>query len=131
MKEYERKAIQEIMRELRLKGHEGGFRYFDSNSGYEIVFEWDSAGISNAGGIVLIELELGGISDWHIQTHLCRLAVMIAQGTSVEKLVWVIDQGAFQSIKNQVNSWLAFFRPVCKVSLPNMEYRTPSGELLK
>ena len=131
MKEYERKAIQEIMRKLLLKGSERSFRYFDSDSGYEIVFEWDGAGISNAGGIVLIELELGGISVWHIQTHLCRLAVMIAQGTPVERLVWVIDQGVFQSIKNQVDLWLAFFRPVCKVSLPNMEYITPSGELLR
>ncbi len=93
------------------------------------MFEWDAAGIANTGSIALIELELGGISDWHIQTHLCRLAVMIAQGTPVERLVWVIDRGVFQSMKNQVNSWLAFLRPVCKVSLPDMEYRTPSGEL--
>jgi len=56
---------------------------------------------------------------------------MIAQGTPVERLVWVIDRGVFQSMKNQVNSWLAFLRPVCKVSLPDMEYRTPSGELLE
>jgi len=95
------------------------------------VFERDAAGIANTGSIALIELELGGISDWHIQTHLCRLAVMIAQGTPVERLVWVIDRGVFQSMKNQVNSWLAFLRPVCKVSLPDMEYRTPSGELLE
>ena len=93
------------------------------------MFGWDAAGIANTGSIALIEL--GGISDWHIQTPLCRLAVMIAQGTPVERLVWVIDRGVFQSMKNQVNSWLAFLRPVCKVSLPDMEYRTPSGELLE
>lgn len=55
------------------------------------MFEGDAAGIANTGSIALIELELGGISDWDIQTHLCRLAVMIAQGTPVERLVWVID----------------------------------------
>lgn len=131
MKDYEERVVQEIIRRLRLRRHEASFRYFDSASGYEIVFEWDGAGISNVGSIVLIELELGGILDWHIQTHLCRLAVMINQGTPVDKFVWIIDQGAFQSIKNQVDSWLAFLKPVCNISIPNMEYRTPSGELLK
>jgi len=52
-----------------------------------MVFEWDAAGTANTGSMALIEL--GGISDWDIQTHLCRLAVIIAQGTPVERLVWV------------------------------------------
>jgi len=39
------------------------------------VFGWDAAGIANTGSIALIDLELGRISDWHIQTHLKHWAV--------------------------------------------------------
>lgn len=131
MQEYEQRAIREIIRKLYLKPIERSFRYFDSNSGYEIVFEWDGAGVSNNESIILIEIESGGISDWHIQTHICRLAVMIKRGTKVKKLVWIIDRGVFQSLKNKVDLWLAFFRQVCNVSLPDMEYRNLRGELLK
>lgn len=119
------------MRRLRLKSTERTFRYFDTKSRYEISFEWDAAGVSNNNSIILIEIESGGVSDWHIQTHLCRLAIMVDQGTIVEKLVWVIDQGFFRSLKNQVDLWLAFFRQVCKVPLPDMEYRSLRGELLR
>jgi len=44
------------------------------------VFERDAAGIANTGLIVLIDLELGRISDWHIQTHLKHWAVGIELG---------------------------------------------------
>lgn len=128
MREYEKKAIREVMRKLRLKRVDNVYRYF--KSGHNLSFEWDAAGISTTGSIVLIELELGEISEWHIQTHLCRIPIMIEQGTPVEKLVWVVDQSSFQSIKKQVNSWLTFFRSVSRLPLPNMEYRAPNGELL-
>jgi len=123
------KCVSRIRRELHLAYHGKKFEYFDSVSGQEIKFDWDGAGIANK-SIVLIELELGGISEWHIQTHLSRLAIMIDQGTSIEKLVWIVDRGAFLTLKNAVDAWLTFFVPICKVKLPNMEYRTPNGELL-
>jgi hypothetical protein len=126
----EERCVRETLRKLRLKSTRKDFEYFDQGSGQKIKFDWDGAGVSTDGAVILIEVELGGISDWHIQCHLCRLAVMVHKGTPISKLVWVVDQGAFQAFENCVNTWLTFFKPLCNVVFPPMEYRNSKGELL-
>ena len=130
MGQTEEKYVRETIRKLRLKPRKGRFMYFDRPSGKQLTFDWDGAGVDANHLIVLIEAEIGEISDWHIQTHISRLAVMINQGTPIKKIVWITNQGTFQVLKNIIDSWLAFFNPVCRIALPFMEYRTPNGELL-
>ena len=125
----EEKCSRETLRKLRLKPRRKVFEYIDRGSGRKIKFDWDGAGVSADGSITLMEVELE-VSDWHIQCHLCRLAVMIRRGTTVNKLVWIVDSGVFPMLKNCVNTWLTFFSPVCKVAVPPMEYRTTKGDLL-
>jgi hypothetical protein len=127
---FEEKYVTETLRKLRLKVRRKIFEYIDHSSGRKLSFDWDGAGVSNDGSITLIEVELGGVSDWHIQCHLCRLAVMIHKGSPVNKLVWIADRGSFPTLENCVNTWLTFFWPICNLTLPIMEYRTPTGELL-
>jgi len=130
MTQLEEKYVRKVLRKLRLKFSQKEFEYFDPTSGRALKFDWDGAGTFADGSIALIEVELGEILDWHIQTHLSRLAVMVANDTLVKKLVWVINRGTLQTLKNIVDVWLTFFSPICKVKLPNIEYRATSGELL-
>ena len=124
------KVIRRILRILRLRSTKKSWEYFDRLSKRRLRFDWDGAGISKDRSIALIEMELEEISDWHIQNHISRLAIMIGQGTPIKKLVWVVRSEMFRTLKNCVDSWLTFFKPTCKVDLPIMEYRTLNGELL-
>lgn len=127
----EKVIVRRILRILRLRSTKKSWEYFDRLSRHRLKFDWDGAGISKDQSIVLVEIELEEISDWHIQNHISRLAIMIGQGTPIKKLVWVVRSEMFRTLKNCVDSWLTFFKPTCKVDLPIMEYRTPNGELLE
>jgi len=126
----ENKVISEVLRKFKLKKTNKKFEYFDSSSGYKITFDWDGAGEYKDGSLALIELELGGISSWHIQTHISRLAIMINKGTPLTEIIWVVDKGELLTLKNEVNTWVAFFKTIRGVKLPNMKYITPKGIML-
>jgi hypothetical protein len=129
-KKKEQKSMMEIIRRLRIRTFKKRFIYSKRNPYRKLVFEWDGAGISKEGKIVLIEAELKNIDEWHIQNHLAKVAVMVGRGTPIVKLVWIVYREHFRLLRHYVDSWLTFFLPVIKVQFPDIEYRTPKGDLI-
>ena len=80
----EKLAVYAVQKALGIKKRDGKFKYV--REGKEINFEWDGAGIDKNGSIVLVEVELQDPMDWHIQCHLCRIAIMIRCGGTCRKI---------------------------------------------
>ena len=96
----------------------------------DMVFIWDGAAISSDGKLILIEEELCTPVDLHIQGHVSRVAVMLAHGVNVTKVVWVTRPKDFDSLFRIVESWRNALFGSLRVSTPPCEYLDPSGAIL-
>jgi hypothetical protein len=125
----EKLAVYAVQKALGIKKYDGKFKYVKKGS-REISFEWDGAGVDKNGSIVLVEVELQNPTDWHIQCHLSRIAIMISCGEKVKKLVWVTYPSKYQKLRSIVDTWMNYFSHVCNVEFPQIEYRTTDGKAL-
>ena len=122
--------IEQMGLQVRSDQTVGGlFRYSSPWEDSMLEFQWDGAGIDASGDIVLFEHE-GSIVNMHIQGHLSRLAIMLAKGERVRKLVWITDEDEFSQLRQIVQSWNHCFFPLVGFESPVMEYRSLEGNLL-
>ena len=123
----ESKLAQIVLRNLGLRAVDPEFKFFDTESHWTLTFEWDGAGVDSNENLSLVEVEDGPINDWHIQTHLSRLAIMQGRGEHIARLVWVVPNHSLSTLRDTVDSWIAFFSPILKIAFPKMQYYSPDG----
>lgn len=116
----------------RTAGGEGGglFKYSGVRTGMSVRFQWDLAGITRSGNIVIIEEEKPPFSPLHIQAHLSRVRLMIALGERVERLVWIIPSSSYMKLDRVVAPWVSLEEKFYNFSYPKIEYRDSDGRYL-
>ena len=100
----------------------GAFTYINPDSASLRTFVWDDAGVDENGALVLIEEETGGLVPLHIEGHIARVKVMMAKGDKVSKVVWIIREKDFQSMRELLRFYAVNLGP-----LPPMEIWSDSG----
>ena len=121
--------IETLRRDADCHHMSGRFR-FKTKKGQQMTFIWDGAAISKTGDVVLIEEELCSPVDIHIQGHLSRVAVMIAKGHRVRKLIWVTFPNQFRRLYNIVESWRQMLFECHQAITPPCDYLDQHGTLI-
>ena len=97
------------------------FRYM--KSGFTITIRWDGAGILRNGKIVLIEVEKSELNINHVWKHMFDLVLMIGQGTSINKIIWITLKYNLSKLKEMIRSWATYYSLLINIILPEIEYR--------
>ena len=141
-KRAERRAVTAVERAACLKPirgrgrgfHGGRFVYVARDSRgrrRSVHFEWDGAAKDGGGRLVVLEAELDpGLNAAHIQTHLTRLPLMAGAGDAVSKVIWIVRRSRRRRLVEIVDTWAAHYGPLFALPLPEMEVRTPDGEVM-
>lgn len=96
-----------------------------------IQFEWDGAATDNSGQLVVLEAELDPtLNAGHIHGHLNRLPLMARSGDGVAKVIWIVRRSRRRRLTEIVSTWLAHYAPLFTEQIPDMEVRTPDGEVM-
>ena len=119
------------LRERKAAGADGGiFNYFGSDKRLSLTFRWDGAGITREGETVVIEEEMPPFSPMHIQVHLARINVMLAQGEKINKLIWLVPAETYLDLDRIVLPWITLAGNSANVNFPTVEYRDYDGRYL-
>jgi hypothetical protein len=141
-KRSERRAVTSVERLAALtprkgrgKGFHGGrFTYVSRDARgvcRPIRFEWDAAAKDSEGRLVVVEAELDpALNAGHIHGHLNRLPLMARSGDTVSKVIWVVRRSRRRRLTDIVSTWMAHYAPLFVEQIPQMEVRTPEGELM-
>lgn len=131
----EQRAVYRSLKAMGLRrryvtrgGRGGRFIYVASPS--NLFFDWDGGARSVDGSLILVEAELSAPNAIHIHGHLSRLAIMVAFKEQISKLVWIVRRIDFRKYKGVVSAWAKCLQSMFSISLPPMEFRDPTGNLI-
>jgi hypothetical protein len=115
-----------LQRRHSARGSGGWFVY--RASPLNLSFEWDGAGTTSDGSIVLVEAELSPPNVMHIQAHIARLAVMVALKAPVSRFVWVVKRIYYRQLRAIVQTFAKCLQEELAARFPPMEFRDPWGQ---
>jgi len=96
------------------------FSIIKNNITYTI--QWDGCAKSD-NNIIIIEVERGKINKLHIIYHLLNLLLLIKNGISIDKIIWIVDWPSKNELKEIIKEFNTIFDDVFTCKLPPYEIR--------
>lgn len=95
-----------------------------------LEFVWDGAAMGPNGEILLIEDETSTIVNIHIEGHVSRVGLMLAEGIRVKSLIWVVNPKQFGRLWRIAEHWRWWMWETMQIPTPAFEYRSIDSTLL-